>query len=61
MAPFLTPPLTTVRAPTEKVGRSAAEQLFCLLDDKKPERSTLHATKLVLRRSCGCDHTLGFQ
>jgi LacI family transcriptional regulator len=56
MAPFLTPPLTTVRAPTEEVGRSAARQLFCLLDGNVPEPAVLHATEMVLRRSCGCTH-----
>jgi LacI family transcriptional regulator len=54
MAPFLTPPLTTVRAPTEEVGRSAARQLFCLLEGKAAEPAILHATEMVLRRSCGC-------
>jgi LacI family transcriptional regulator len=54
MAPFLSPPLTTVRAPTEQVGRSAARQLFCLLDGKVPEPAILHPTEMVLRRSCGC-------
>lgn len=54
MAPFLSPPLTTVRAPTEAVGRSAAQQLFCLLAGKRPKLATLHPTELVIRRSCGC-------
>jgi LacI family transcriptional regulator len=54
MAPFLTPPLTTVRAPTEEVGRSAARQLFCLLEGKVTEPAILHPTEMVLRRSCGC-------
>ncbi|MBP6470247.1 MAG: LacI family DNA-binding transcriptional regulator [Chloroflexi bacterium] len=54
MSPFLMPPLTTVRAPTEAVGRSAARQLFCLLEGETPELETLHPTDIVLRRSCGC-------
>ncbi len=60
IAPFLTPPLTTVMAPTKEVGRSAAEQLFCLLDGRNPVPVTLHATEIVLRQSCGCpvyEHT----
>ena len=32
-ASFLNPPLTTVRAPTESVGRIAAERLFALLEN----------------------------
>lgn len=55
MAPFLTPPLTTVCAPTEEVGRSAARQLFCLLEGKPPEPATLHPTEMIIRRSCGCN------
>jgi DNA-binding LacI/PurR family transcriptional regulator len=54
MAPFLNPPLTTVRAPTEQVGRSAANQLFCLLDDMSPEMVTLLPTEMIVRHSCGC-------
>jgi DNA-binding LacI/PurR family transcriptional regulator len=54
MAPFLNPPLTTVRAPTEQVGRSAANQLFCLLDDKSPQLVRLLPTDMIVRQSCGC-------
>lgn len=54
MSPFLTPPLTTVRAPTEEVGRSAAEQLFNLLEGKRVEPAIIHPTVIFLRRSCGC-------
>ncbi|MCA9948824.1 MAG: LacI family DNA-binding transcriptional regulator [Anaerolineales bacterium] len=54
IAPFLTPPLTTVMAPTEEVGRSAAKQLLCLLNGRNPVPVTLHATEIVLRQSCGC-------
>jgi DNA-binding LacI/PurR family transcriptional regulator len=54
MAPFLNPPLTTVRAPTEHVGRSAANQLFCLLDDKSPQLVRLLPTDMIVRQSCGC-------
>ncbi|MBK8899544.1 MAG: LacI family DNA-binding transcriptional regulator [Anaerolineaceae bacterium] len=54
MAPFMSPPLTTVRAPTEMVGQSAARQLFCLLEKKEPELVTLLPTEMILRQSCGC-------
>lgn len=56
MAPFLNPPLTTVRAPTEQVGRSAANQLFCLLEDKSPQLVTLLPTEMIVRQSCGCPY-----
>lgn len=54
-SPFLTPPLTTVSAPTENVGRIAAEQLFSLFDNQFLEEVTLLPTELILRRSCGCN------
>jgi DNA-binding LacI/PurR family transcriptional regulator len=52
---FLTPPLTTVSAPTEAVGRIAAERLFSLFDKQFPEDITLLPTELIIRRSCGCN------
>jgi LacI family transcriptional regulator len=54
MSPFLAPSLTTVSAPTEAVGRSAAQQLFCLLAGHEPQQETLHPTEIVIRHSCGC-------
>jgi DNA-binding LacI/PurR family transcriptional regulator len=58
LSAFLTPPLTTVRAPTESVGRLAAEQLFELLGKQSPTGVTLLPTELIIRRSCGCDISL---
>jgi LacI family transcriptional regulator len=56
LSSFLTPPLTTVRAPTEQVGRVAAQQLFRILENVAPERVTLLPTQIILRRSCGCEY-----
>ena len=56
LSSFLTPPLTTVRAPTEQVGRVAAQQLFRILENETPERVTLLPTQIILRRSCGCEY-----
>ncbi len=53
---YLTPPLTTVSAPTETVGRIAAEQLFSIFDKQLPEKVTLLPTELIIRHSCGCTH-----
>ena len=36
-APFLDPPLTTVKAPTELVGKIATERLFGLLENETSE------------------------
>ena len=54
LSAFLTPPLTTVSAPTEMVGRTAAKNLFDLLTGKDVDLVTLLPTEIVIRRSCGC-------
>lgn len=54
LSPYLTPPLTTVRAPTERVGRTAAQHLFTLLQEQSVESVTLLSTDIIIRRSCGC-------
>lgn len=54
---FLSPPLTTVRAPTMEVGYVAAKQLFEIINnDADQSQVTLLPTELVFRRSCGCDY-----
>lgn len=53
-AQFLNPPLTTVRAPTEQVGRIATEKLFSLLQDNSSNGVVILPTEIVYRRSCGC-------
>ena len=50
----LSPPLTTVHAPTELVGREAMRQLLRLITAGEAEPITLLQTRLVIRRSCGC-------
>ncbi len=51
---FLNPPLTTVRAPTELVGKVAGENIFALLEGLPVDPVTLLPTDIILRRSCGC-------
>lgn len=53
-ASSLNPPLTTVRAPTESVGRMAAEKLFAVLEDRSSGETIVFPTEIVYRRSCGC-------
>ena len=53
-APFLNPPLTTVRAPTESVGRIAAERLFDILEHQLSDGAVILPTEIIFRRSCGC-------
>ncbi len=54
LAVILHPPLTTVRAPTEQVGREATRQLIKLIRTGSADPLTLLPTELVFRRSCGC-------
>jgi DNA-binding LacI/PurR family transcriptional regulator len=54
LSAYLTPPLTTVRAPTEQVGYAAACQLLRLIRTGAADRLTLLPTEMLLRRSCGC-------
>ena len=51
---FLTPPLTTVHAPTMQVGATAAEYLLRLIRHKAVPPVTLLPTSVVIRNSCGC-------
>jgi LacI family transcriptional regulator len=55
-APFLNPPLTTVRAPTEAVGRIATERLFGLLENRPSDEVVILPTEIIFRRSCGCEN-----
>jgi DNA-binding LacI/PurR family transcriptional regulator len=50
----LTPPLTTVHAPTERVGQEAVRQLVRLITTGHADTVVLLPTELVVRRSCGC-------
>lgn len=54
VSPFLNPALTTVRAPTESVGRIAAEKLFALLENQPSNEAVILPTEIIFRRSCGC-------
>ena len=53
-SPYLTPSLTTVRAPTEEVGRVAARQMINLIRGRQADPLTLLPTEIVIRNSCGC-------
>ena len=54
-ARYLSPALTTVRAPIEEVGREAVRQLKHLMDGDQADTLTLMRTELIIRESCGCD------
>jgi LacI family transcriptional regulator len=53
-ARYLSPALTTVRAPIEAIGREAVRQLVRLMNGEQAEALTLMPTELVIRESCGC-------
>jgi LacI family transcriptional regulator len=53
-ARILTPPLTTVRAPIEQVGREAVRQLIRLIRGEQAEARTVLPIELIIRQSCGC-------
>ena len=53
-ARYLSPALTTVRAPIEEVGREAVRQLARMMKGEQAQALTLMRTELVIRESCGC-------
>jgi LacI family transcriptional regulator len=53
-ARYISPALTTVRAPIEAIGREAVRQLTHLMSGEPAEALTLMRTELVIRESCGC-------
>jgi DNA-binding LacI/PurR family transcriptional regulator len=55
LAEVVSPPLTTVRAPTEAVGAEAARQLLRLVQGEAAAPRVVLPTAVVVRRSCGCD------
>jgi DNA-binding LacI/PurR family transcriptional regulator len=57
LAAVLNPPLTTVCARTEEVGRLATQQLIRLIRTGAADALTLLPTELVIRRSCGCSES----
>ena len=54
VARFLTPPLTTVRAPIEQIGHTAVTELVCLIRGERVNTEVLLPVDLVIRQSCGC-------
>jgi DNA-binding LacI/PurR family transcriptional regulator len=60
-ARYISPALTTIRAPIEEVGRGAVRQLARLLNDQPAQALTLMPIEFIIRESCGCefDHSKG--
>ena len=55
-APLMSPPLTVVRQPVEKMARYALNTLFHRIQDNEPQevQQIMLPGELVRRRSCGC-------
>lgn len=51
---YLSPALTTVRAPIEAIGREAVRQLTRLMSGEQAQALTLMRTEMIIRESCGC-------
>jgi DNA-binding LacI/PurR family transcriptional regulator len=51
---FLSPSLTTVRAPIEQVGREAVRLLVNCIQKHPCESEVLLPTESIIRQSCGC-------
>ncbi len=51
---FISPSLTTIRAPIEQVGREAVKQLVSLIEKGHAEPEILLPTEIIIRQSCGC-------
>jgi LacI family transcriptional regulator len=54
---FLSPPLTTIRAPIEMAGYEAVRQLIHRIEGQEVEPLTLLPTELTIRHSCGNPYT----
>jgi DNA-binding LacI/PurR family transcriptional regulator len=50
----LSPPLTTIRAPIEQIGRISVQNLVRLINAEPVEPLVLLPVELVVRHSCGC-------
>lgn len=51
---YFSPPLTTIRAPIEQAGYTAAQQLIRLIHQEHVDPLVLLPTTLIIRQSCGC-------
>jgi DNA-binding LacI/PurR family transcriptional regulator len=54
VARYMSPRLTTVRAPSDGVGREAVRLLVGLITTGAAEPLTVLPTEVVIRQSCGC-------
>lgn len=55
-APFIRPPLTTIRQPFVKMAQQAAEMAIGLCEGRPVPMLQIFGTELVTRASCGCNN-----
>jgi len=60
-APYLCPPLTTVRQPMKELGRSAMALILALLRNENAQKNSLIGGELVLRGSTAPPREPGYQ
>jgi len=53
-APYLEPPLSTIKQPFRKIVRKAVDMALELCEGKNPSNEIYFDTQLVVRASCGC-------
>ncbi|KWX86215.1 hypothetical protein AMQ83_20235 [Paenibacillus riograndensis] len=53
MAAYVQPPLTTVRAYPEQMGKAAVQLLVERFEGREAPSHTITGTKLIVRESCG--------
>jgi DNA-binding LacI/PurR family transcriptional regulator len=53
---YISPTLTTIRAPIEEVGVAAVQLLLKCIQNIECEPTILLPTELIIRESCGCKH-----
>jgi LacI family transcriptional regulator len=56
MAQFTTPPLTTVKIPTEEMGRFGVKMMLDRLEGREMPVKIMVPTTLIVRESCGVKH-----
>jgi LacI family transcriptional regulator len=55
IAEYVNPPLTTIKVYTEQMGRTAVNLLIDRLNGREIPMKVVLPTKLIVRKSCGCD------
>lgn len=55
---FEIPSLTTIRQPLDEIGAEAVDAIVSMIQGKKVEKDIFIDSKVILRNSCGCKHSV---